>query len=102
MSTAVLAGALGIVGWGLFRDAIPTDAPGGEAGRSPHEAGRAHTYREVEVPAVEGLSGQEVRKRLDRAGLQVEVRSRESSEEDTGRVLEQSVASGKKTKEDRR
>jgi tRNA A-37 threonylcarbamoyl transferase component Bud32 len=99
MSIAVLAGALGIVGWGLFGDAIPTGAPGGEAGRSPHEDGRVHTDQDVEVPAVEGLSRQEARKRLDRAGLQVEVRSRESSEEDTGRVLEQSVASGKKAKE---
>jgi hypothetical protein len=99
MSIAVLAGALGIVGWGLFRGAIPTGAPEGEAGRSPHEDGRALTDQEVEVLAVEGLGGQEARKRLDEAGLQVEVRSRESSEEDTGRVLEQSVAGGKKAKE---
>ena len=43
---------------------------------------------------MKGLSEQAARKRLDQAGLQVKVRSRESSEEDAGRVLEQSVASG--------
>lgn len=94
---AVLTGALGIVVWDLFRDAIPSDVPGASgsaAGKPRHEDGRMPTDQEVEVPAVKGLSEQEARKRLDQAGLQVEVRSRESWEEGAGRVLEQSVASG--------
>jgi serine/threonine-protein kinase len=98
----VLTGALGIVGWDLFRDAIPSDVPGasgGGAGKPTHEDGQTPTDQEVEVPAVKGLSEQEARKRLDQAGLQVEVRSRESSEEDAGRVLEQSVASGQTARE---
>lgn len=102
ISLAVLAGALGIVGWELFRDAIPTDPPraaGGAAERPEHKDGRTPAEQKVEVPVVKGLSEKEARERLDRAGLQVEVRSRESSEEDAGRVLEQSVAGGQPAKE---
>jgi tRNA A-37 threonylcarbamoyl transferase component Bud32 len=98
----VLAGALGMVGWSLFRDALPTGvpgAPGGTAGKPEHKDGRVPADREVEVPVLKGLSEQEARERLDKAGLQVEVRSRESSEEDAGRVLEQSVAGGQSAKE---
>ena len=98
----VLTGALGIVGWDLFRNAIPSDVPrasGGAAGKLTHEEGRMPTDQDVEVPAVKGLSEQEARKRLDQAGLRVEVRSRESSEEDVGRVLEQSMASGQTARE---
>ena len=96
----VLAGALGIAGWDLFRDAIPSGLPGVQgdaAGKPEHEEGRSPT--DQEVPAVKGLSEQVARNRLDQAGLQVKVRSRESSEEDAGRVLEQSVASGKPARE---
>jgi eukaryotic-like serine/threonine-protein kinase len=102
ISLAVLAGALGIVGWGLLRDTIPTDLPGGAggtAGQPEHQDRRTPTDQRVEVPMVKGLSEQEARKRLDQAGLQVEVRSRESSEEDAGRVLEQSVAGGQTARE---
>jgi hypothetical protein len=98
----VLTGALGIVGWDLFRDAIPGAVPGasgGAAGKPTHEHGRTPTDQDVEVPAVKGLSEQEARKRLDQAGLQVEVRSRKSSEEVAGRVLEQSVAGGQTARE---
>jgi len=102
IALVVLAGTLGIVGWSLFRDAIPTGVPGAAgdaAGKPGHEEGRTPPDRKVEVPVVKGLSGQEARERLDRAGLRVEVRSRESSEEDAGRVLEQSVAGGQTTRE---
>jgi eukaryotic-like serine/threonine-protein kinase len=98
----VLAGALGLVGWDLFRDAIPGGLPGdsgGAAGKPERDDGRAPTDQAVEVPAVTGLREQVARERLDQAGLQVEVSSRESSEEDAGRVLEQSVASGQSAKE---
>ena len=46
-----------------------------------------------------GLEEQEARKRLDKAGFQVEVRSRISSQSETDTVLKQSVASGKEAKE---
>ena len=98
----VLAGALGLVGWDLFRDVIPSGlsgAPGGAAGEPKHEEGRSPTDREVEVPAVKGLSEQVATRRLDQAGLRVEVSPRESSEEDAGRVLEQSVAGGQTARE---
>jgi serine/threonine-protein kinase len=96
----VLAGALGLAGWDLFRDAIPSGLPGasgGATGKPEHEEGRSPT--DQEVPAVKGLSEQVARKRLDQAGLQVEVRSRKSSEEDAGRVLKQSMASSKTARE---
>lgn len=99
---AVLIAALGIVGWSLLRDATPAlvhDSPGGTAGKLPHKAERARAVpQEVEVPAVKGLGEQEARKRLDKAGFKVEVRAEGSSEEDTGKVLEQSVASGKEAR----
>jgi serine/threonine-protein kinase len=43
---------------------------------------------------VKELGEQEARKRLGKAGFQVEVRPRDSLEEAAGRVLEQSVAGG--------
>jgi len=51
------------------------------------------------VPAVEGLAAQEARERLAEAGFDVGVRHREGPEESSGRVLEQSVAGGKRAKE---
>ena len=99
VSFAVLVGALGIVGWSLLRDSVPTSVPGGTAENSPHRDVPAHTPQEVEVPAVKGLSEQEARQRLDEAGFQVMLRSQESPQDDTDRVLEQSVASGKEARE---
>jgi eukaryotic-like serine/threonine-protein kinase len=100
---AVLITALGIVGWSLLRDATPDHvqgSQGGAAGKSPHKAERARgAPQEVEVPAVKGLSEQKARKRLDKAGFEVEIRAQESPEEDTGKVLEQSVAGGKEVEE---
>jgi eukaryotic-like serine/threonine-protein kinase len=51
------------------------------------------------VPQVKGLEKQAARSRLDGAGFRVAVRPRGSSREDTDRVLEQSVASGKEARE---
>jgi serine/threonine-protein kinase len=91
---AVVAAALGIGGWSLLRDVVP-DILGGKAGEPPHQAERARAGpEETEVPSVKGLGEQEARKRLDQAGFQAEVKLRESSEKDTGKVLEQSVAGG--------
>jgi tRNA A-37 threonylcarbamoyl transferase component Bud32 len=99
---AMLVAALGILGWNLLQNTAPAGGrgdPGGTAGKSPHRAERARTsHKEVEVPAVKGLNEQEARKRLDKAGFQVAVRSQESPNEDAGRILEQSVAGGKEAR----
>ena len=50
-------------------------------------------------PQVNGLEKQAARSRLAEAGFRVAVRPRESSREDTDRVLEQSVAGGKEARE---
>jgi beta-lactam-binding protein with PASTA domain len=47
-----------------------------------------------------GLTEQEARRRLADAGFEIEVRHRESSAEDTGKVLEQSIPGGKVAEED--
>jgi eukaryotic-like serine/threonine-protein kinase len=88
----------------LLRDPAPAlvhDSSGGAAGKSPHKGERERAVRQeqgVEVPAVKGLSEQEARMRLDKAGFEVGVRVQESPEEDTDKVLEQSVAGGKEAK----
>ena len=55
--------------------------------------------QEVAVPDVEGLALDEARGRLRAKGFGTEVRRRQSSEEDSGRVLEQSVSGGRQVKE---
>jgi serine/threonine-protein kinase len=45
---------------------------------------------------VKGLAAREARERLAEAGFRVSVRPQESLEEDTGKILEQSVAGGRK------
>jgi serine/threonine-protein kinase len=96
---AVLVIALGLLGWSLLRGAAPSSAPGA-AGGLPKGTERAQSrHQEIEVPAVKGLEEQAARTRLDKAGFQVEVRSRASSQSDTDTVLKQSVASGKEAKE---
>jgi hypothetical protein len=93
-----LLGVLGgAVGWNLWQDrnegSVTGEAADGGAGREPPgpEAAR--------VPAVEGLTEQAARDRLSGAGFETEVRSRESSAEDAGRVLEQSVPGGRTAEE---
>ena len=99
---AVLIVALGIAGWILLRDPIPDlvqDSLGGTAGKPPHKVERERAAsQEIEVPTVKGLSEQDARKRLDKAGFEVEIRAQESPEDDTGKVLEQSVASGEEAR----
>jgi len=53
----------------------------------------------VEVPALKGLGVREARERLGKAGFEVGVRFRESSEQDTDTVLAQSVAGGELARE---
>ncbi len=53
----------------------------------------------VKVPGVEDLTADTAKKRLADAGFESELRPRESSEENVGKVLEQSVAGGKEVKE---
>ena len=54
---------------------------------------------QVEVPRVEGLGEQAAKERLQQAGFEAESRPRQSSAEDAGSVLEQSVANGDKAEE---
>ena len=100
---AVLVGTVAIVGWGLLRaGGLPSvlGVPGGEAVGQPGGSERVRDgHLEVEVPVVKGLEKQAARKRLDKAGFRVAVRSQESSQENTDRVLEQSVAGGKEARE---
>jgi serine/threonine-protein kinase len=99
----VLIAVLGVAGWGLLRDpggsGVPGDA-GGAPGEPPEGAEKAQPPdpKKFEVPTVEGLAAQEARERLDQAGFDVRVHSQESPEEDTGKVLQQSLAGGKKVK----
>jgi eukaryotic-like serine/threonine-protein kinase len=100
----VLVAALGILGWNLLRDTAsagdPGD-PGGTAGKSPHKGEQARTsHKDVEVPTVKGLNEQEARNRLDKVGFEVDIQSQESSEKNTGKVLEQSVSGGKEASKD--
>jgi serine/threonine-protein kinase len=100
---AALVCVLAIVGWGMLRaGGLPSalDARGDKSGGPPSGSERAQDgNREVEVPAVKGLEKQAARRRLDEAGFRVAIRSQQSSQEDTARVLEQSVAGGKRARE---
>ncbi|MDP9411931.1 MAG: PASTA domain-containing protein [Actinomycetota bacterium] len=103
---AALLALLGAVGWGLGVGVIGRGVPqalGGFADgvREVLEGGKRALLgpEEVAVPDVEGLTRREARARLSAVGLGAEVRSRESSEEDAGRVLEQSVPGGREVKE---
>lgn len=96
---AVLVAALGIGGYSLLRDGVP-DILGGKVGNPPDAPERARAgHEEIEIPSVKNLGEQKARERLDNAGFQVEVRHRESPEEDAGKVLEQSVAGGNEARE---
>ncbi len=91
---AVLVAALGVGGWSLLRYDVPA-AREGKVGEPRHAAERPRAgHEKVEVPPVKDLGEQRARERLEKVGLRVEVRTRESPEEETGQVLEQSVAGG--------
>ena len=100
---AVLLTLLAAVGWSLWQDSgrgsilralmehWPTEAFQ-DAKRPPSAT------ETVRVPAVKGMTEQAARQRLTEAGFEVGVHRRESSEEDTGKVIEQSVPGGKEAK----
>ena len=100
---AVLLTLLAAVGWSLWQDSgrgsilraltehLPTEAF--------QDAKRPPSATEmVEVPAVKDMTEREARQRLTEAGFEVGVDRRESSEEDTGKVIGQSVPGGKEAK----
>jgi eukaryotic-like serine/threonine-protein kinase len=93
---ALLAAVGGTVGWNLWQDynegGVPGEAAEGARGEPPGT-------EEAKVPDVEGLTEQEAREHLAEAGFETQIRPRESSEEDAGRVLEQSVPPGKEAEE---
>src|SRR5918995_378035 len=97
---AALIVVLGVAGWGLLQDPGASDVPGaggGAPGEPSEGAERAQpSPSKVEVPAVQGLAAREARQRLAEAGFGVSVQPQESLEEDTGKILEQSVAGGRK------
>jgi serine/threonine-protein kinase len=103
MFIGVLSVVGGTVGWNLWGDFGEGDVPGGAQGppQGAYEGADREppAPQEVKVPGVVGLTEQEARERLAEAGFGVEVKHRESSEEDTGKVLEQSIPSGKDAEE---
>src|SRR5215218_2973714 len=92
------------VGWNPLRDFGAASVPEilrGTPGEPSEGAGKKRSgQEEIKVPGVEGSTEQAARERLADAGLKVEVRRQESPEEDSGRVLEQSVPGGKEADED--
>ena len=100
---AVLLTLLAAVGWSLWQDSgrgsilralmerLPTEAF--QVAKRPPSATET-----VRVLAVKGMTEQAARQRLTEAGFEVGVHRRESSEEDTGKVIEQSVPGGKEAK----
>ncbi len=106
---AALLALLGVVGWGLGTGSAGkgvAEVLGDftDGGRGVLEGARRALLgpEEVAVPDMEGLTLRAARGRLSAVGLGAEVRPRESSEEDTGRVLEQSVPGGREVEEDSR
>ncbi|CAN5775876.1 Stk1 family PASTA domain-containing Ser/Thr kinase [soil metagenome] len=92
---AFLVAVLGIGGYSLLRDSgVPGVLGGGVADSPQTSEGARAGHEEVDVPSVKDLGERAARKRLDKAGFQVELSPRDSPEEDAGRVLEQSVAGG--------
>jgi hypothetical protein len=93
----------GAVGWNLWRDFGEGNVPGDaqDTPRKVHERAdqEPSAPEEAKVPGVVGLTEQGAHERLAEAGFEVEVRHRESSKEDTGKVLEQSIPGGKNAKE---
>ena len=103
MLIGVLSVVGGAVGWNLWRVASTGDVPS-EAQGVPQEANEGADREppapeEVKVPSVVGLTEQEARERLAEAGFGTEVKDRGSSEEDAGKVLEQSIPGGKEAEE---
>jgi serine/threonine-protein kinase len=95
---ALLGAVGGAAGSNLLRDSGAATIPeilSGTPGEPSKVAGkRPSGPEEVKVPDVEGSTGQEARERIADAGFDTEVRSQTNPEEDSGRMLEQSVSSG--------
>jgi len=103
VALVVLLALLGALGWAFTDERGVARTLGGwtEGVRASLEDARQALLgpQEVAVPDVEGLALDEARGRLRAKGLGTEVERRQSSEEDAGRVLEQSVPSGRQVKE---
>jgi tRNA A-37 threonylcarbamoyl transferase component Bud32 len=89
LATLTLLVLLGGLGWALSQDPW-------EKGSTPAEIGRADG---IEVPDVEGLTEEQARQKLTASGFKVDVRRRESSAAEAGKVLDQSPAGGERAKE---
>ncbi len=103
---AALIALLTAVGWGLGAGifgsgvaAVPGDFADGTRGVLEGIRRALLGPAEVAVPDVEGLPRGEARGRLSAVGLGAKIQSRQSSEEDAGRVLEQSVPGGREVEE---
>jgi eukaryotic-like serine/threonine-protein kinase len=77
-----------IGGWALSQGLWNPDSLLGEIGQPVG----------VEVPDVEGLTKEQVQRKLTASGFEVEVQLRESSAADAGKVLEQSPVAGNRVK----
>jgi hypothetical protein len=97
---AALIAVFGVVTWFLLPDSGAhsiSEILRGVLGRPSEGVGQKPSVpQEIKVPDVEGLTEENARQRLAEAGFKTEVRRQEGSQEDTGRVLEQSVSGGKK------
>jgi serine/threonine-protein kinase len=103
---AALAALLAVVGWGLGARILGGGVAEAAGDLADGTRGAIEGVRRtllgptgVAVPDVEGLTRAEARERLSEAGLGMEVRPRESSEENAGRVLEQSVGGAREVEE---
>jgi tRNA A-37 threonylcarbamoyl transferase component Bud32 len=90
-ATLVLLVMLGGLGWGLSQDRW-------EQNPTPAEKKLARADR-IEVPNVEGLTEEQAQQKLTASGFKVDVRKRESSAAEAGKVLDQSPAGGERVKE---
>jgi eukaryotic-like serine/threonine-protein kinase len=90
---ALLTAAGAAVGWNMLQDRSAERTPGRAAEGTPQGP------KDARVPDVEGLTDEEARERLAEAGFETEVRLREGPKEDAGRVLQQSVPSGREAQE---
>jgi serine/threonine-protein kinase len=95
-----LVALLGSAGWILLQGPGPEGIPDPLRGllREPPEAvdREAPKPTMLKVPEVRGLGEREARGRLAEAGFESGIRSRESAEEDAGKVLDQSVRGGQR------
>jgi len=99
----VLVALLGVVGWNAWQDyaegGLVYDRQGVPEGTPEGARQERSGPKELKAPDVEGLTEREARERLAGAGYHTEVRPQESTEEEAGRVLEQSVPGGEEAEE---